>query len=175
MNLLDQLSKNADSNDTPIGRKSTVELFDALELLIADINGFLRVFCEKLQREALEHECPRGHLHDTDELFEEHEDWDVKRVHVEQKIREQVDLLEDAWLRLESEQRSLLQMKEGLAVGLANRGEMSTATVSRGTVLPSVHDVSKTSAQSQLAAVHEFEKLRQEIQAIRPQYTVKRD
>ena len=84
----------------------------------------------------------------------------------EQRIREQVDLLTNAWLRLEDEQRTLLQSKQGLANELKARAV--TPEFSSASILQCLPGRSQFPTKTEQSTVHEFERLRHEIQASRP-------
>lgn len=174
MNLCDQLIPNRETNVPEIGCNSPQEICHALELVIGDVNRFLQNFCDRLQRVVPANDSSSSHLDETDDLAEEQALWEAKRESVEQKIREQLDLLADAWMRLEAEQRSFLQKKEGLAFDLHSRAERSIADSSVGASLQSVPGGSRLPPRPQQSAVHEFERLRQEVQSSRPHNSVKR-
>jgi hypothetical protein len=156
----------------PIG--STQDIFDQLDSVIGDIHGFLSNFCERLQRLTAEPVATQGDSHAGDTSPEAREEWEAKRARTEQKIRDHVELLSDAWLRLEAEQRNLLQTKEGLAVDLPSRADKNSVAAVGG-VGAARQSVSSISNPPQLrqSAVREFERLRQEIQLSRPLNNVK--
>ncbi len=148
------------------------EILDELESVIGDIHGFLHGFCARLERLAVTLPAQRETVVDPACDDDEDENWETNRVQVERKLRDQVDLLADAWLRLEAEQRELLLLKKGNAVDSFQR-----ATTDRlgtpDTGLPSLPGSLRLSRQSQHSAVVDFERLRQEIQFNRPQPNVK--
>jgi hypothetical protein len=108
---------------------------------------------------------------DAEALTEEHVHWEAKRAEVERSIREQVDLLADAWLRVEAEQRSLLQRKEGLA-SRSDKTSTGPSPQSGPKPVPVVYD---SSPGPQHNAFSEFERLRAEIQSSRPYIDVQKD
>ncbi len=67
-------------------------------------------------------------------------------------------MLEEAWIRLEEEQRSLLQRKEGSAPGRAPNANAVSSNPISSTQQP------RSAAKSHQSAVHDFERLRHEIQ-----------
>lgn len=154
-----------------VRRNSLEGIFDELESVIGDINSFFHNFCERMRRVTTETVSSGANSNETAISPEARENWETKRARTEQRIRDHVDMLADAWLRLEAEQRILLQMKEGLAVDLTSRSEKSTA----GSAGSSRHCIPGSSTLPQLrqSAVDDFETLRQEIQFSRPLNSVK--
>ena len=141
---------------------------DELEAVIGDISGFLQNFCSRLERLTTTAPIPRDATREAGGIADQQVEWEANRLSVERKLRDQVDLLADAWLRLEEEQSSLLQMKKGRAENVTNRVP-ATASNSFGSALQDVSDSSRVPRQLQHSAVLEFDRLRQEIQSSRLQ------
>lgn len=175
MNHCDLWLHPRDTKATPADCHSTDEIFDALELIIGDVHRFLQNFCERLQHVPAPRQSDNDHSSEADSLAQEREQWEAKRARVEHKIREQLDLLAAAWLRLEAEQRSFLQMKEGLAFDVSNRPEKKPLQASLETGLQTVPGGAKPPPLLPQSAIREFERLRQEIQSSRPHNHAERD
>ncbi len=141
-------------------------IVDELEAVINEIQAFLQNFCDRFEALTAQATTLPGDFTDNDDAAESRDDWEAKRKQAEQRIHEQVDLLTNAWLRLEDEQRSLLQTKQGLANEFKARA--TTFDGSSSSILQCLPGNSHFSAKTEHSAVHEFERLRHEIQSSRP-------
>ncbi|MEZ6138490.1 MAG: hypothetical protein R3C53_26710 [Pirellulaceae bacterium] len=145
-----------------------------LASVIDDIECFLDGFCERVEL-ALDIDHASVDLDLTDEawtLNAQHTDWETEKRRVENGIREQLDLLAAAWLRLEEEQQSFLQMKNAHATELTRRSESHPVAV---TAVSDLVPVSQHNSRRQHMAVQEFQRLRQEIQSRRSSHSDQRD
>lgn len=142
------------------------EVTDGLETVIGDISAFLQNFCYRFEKISTESLATKVNPNKNDDSAKEREDWEAQRLVAEQMIREKIELLTDSWLRLEEEQRTLLQMKKGLAVELSTRaGESTSGNV--GSETQRLPGSSHSSTKTVQSAVGEFERLRQEIRSSR--------
>ncbi len=137
-----------------------------LEAVVSDIQAYLQNFCDRFETLTAQASTLPVSLTANDDSSESQYDWEAKRLQAEQRIREQVDLLSNAWLRLEDEQRSLQQTKQGLANELKAR--VTTIDASSTSILQCLPGSSQFAAKTEHSAIHEFERLRHEIQSSRP-------
>lgn len=149
-----------------IETNEAVSVFDELASVVSDINAFLQNFIDRFESIQAESPTSIDSLKEVDDSADTREEWDIKRLLAEQKIREQVELLTNAWLRLEEEQRALLETKKGLAVELSSRAEKKAVGI--GSPVQCLPGTSHFSTKTEQSAVFEFERLRREIQANRP-------
>lgn len=173
MNICDPLSDETD--DTENYDRATEEIMGELSTLIGDIDRFLQGYCERAQRCAVEQPSIGAKVTPSLESTDQRENWEKSRARVEERIREQVDLLANAWLKLETEQRAFLRMKERLAVDGSSRGDASRNGDCIATTLKSVPGGARSPLPAQPAAVDEFRKLRHEIQMGRPHHCKERN
>lgn len=137
-----------------------------LEAVVNEIQAFLQNFCDRFETLRAQASTLPADFTDNDDSDDSSADWEIKRKQAEQRIGEQVDLLTNAWLRLEEEQRSLLQTKQGLANELKARA--TTFDGSSASILQCLPGESQFAAKTEHSAVHQFERLRHEIQSSRP-------
>jgi len=86
------------------------EMVDAMQNVISDIDAFLSGWLERSaeQEELTTH--PDEHLQRRiQELRSEQQQWETQRIAQQQVLESKAEQLTDAWLRLEAEQRRLLQ------------------------------------------------------------------
>jgi hypothetical protein len=155
----------------------TDQVFDELEAVIGDISAFLQGCYLKFER--LLSESHRLDKKDKTSAAGtvEADDQELTQTLAQETIRQQVKLLMDAWLRLENEQRVLLQTKQGLTAELGNRAESPSDNRAESILqcLPGRHPLSipaegSAVAECDPAAVHDFERLRREIELSRPSF-----
>lgn len=140
-------------------------VIDELNSVVNDIYTFLQGFVNRF--EMIAQEIPASYdILNSD--YVSAETWDNKRLLVEHRIREQVELLTNAWLRLEEEQRTLLETKKGFD----NVAKKNTAG-SIGYPIQGLPGTSHFSINTQQTAVDEFERMRREIQTNRPNIKAK--
>ena len=141
-------------------------IVDELEAVVTEIQDFLQDFCDRFEKLTAQASTSPDNATDKGDSDESSGEWENKRKQAEQRIGEQVDLLTNAWLRLEDEQRALLQAKQGMANELKARATtFDGGSASRLQCLPGS---SQFTANIEHSAVHEFERLRHEIQSSRP-------
>ena len=141
-------------------------IVDELESVVNEIHTFLQSFCDRLETLTAQASTSPANVRDSEDSGESLGDWETKRQQAEQRIGEQVDLLTIAWLRLEDERRALLQAKQGMANELKARA--TTFDVGSASRLQCLPGSSQFAANIEHSAVHEFERLRHEIQSSRP-------
>ncbi|MCA9125778.1 MAG: hypothetical protein KDB22_01790 [Planctomycetales bacterium] len=133
-----------------------------LDSVIDDIDRYLHEFSARIP-EAINNAIPHQSASTDSGSDQESEEWRTTRDLVEQRIQEQVDLLADAWLRLEDEQRSLQHAKEGLALqanNLADIGQPQAQILIGPQLAPGSGNLP---LPTKAAAIHDFERLRQEV------------
>ena len=128
--LLEMISqpKNSEAEEPP--QAAT----EQLRKLLSDVDAFLTQYCDRLDRKVEEiarQAQTQSHTQDRQagqdrsqkgestaairELEEQQELWEAQKEQEELQIQQQLGLLQEAWLRLEEEQRSFLQSKESFA------------------------------------------------------------
>jgi hypothetical protein len=153
----------------------TDRVLDELESILGDISAFLQgcylKFEQLLSDSRLTDEKDKTGAERTVEASDELS----KQTQSQEHIRQQVALLMDAWLRLENEQRILLQTKQGLTAEFGNRVESQPDNPSESILqrLPGCQPLSipaegSAVVHNDLSVVHDFEKLRREIELSRP-------
>jgi hypothetical protein len=170
MKTSNQLNQN--DTESTLFNSLPSEVIEELETVIGDIGGFLQNFCNRFEELSTESFATKVNPNNNDDSAEAREDWEAQRLVAEQGLREKIELLTGAWLRLEEEQRTLLQMKNGLAVELSTRAGENTAG-SVGSNMKCLPGSSRHSTKTVQSAVCEFERLRQEIQSSRPKQSPK--
>lgn len=160
-----QPTGNGHVASTPMGGYPQ-HIIDELEAVINDIQTFLQNFCDRFETLTTQASTLPIDFAEDDDSAESLDDWEAKRVQAEQGIREQVELLTHAWLKLENEQRSLLQTKQGLANELKAR--VTTFDDSSASLLQCLPGNSQFAVKPEHSAILEFERLRHEIQSSRP-------
>lgn len=171
MNTSNQQNQN-DTELTQITNSVPNAVIDELETVLGDISAFLQSFCYRFEEISTEPPATKVNPNKNDYSAEARADWETQRLVAEQRIREKIELLTGSWLRLEEEQRTLLQMKKGLAVELSTRERENTAG-SVGSEMQRLPGSSHFSTKTVQSAVCDFERLRQEIQSSRPKQSPK--
>ncbi len=161
-----QPTKNRVGASMPAVGDNTQYIAEELEAVVNEIQGFLQNFCDRFETLSAQASILPVEFADDHGDSQSRDAWEGKRMQAEQRIREQVDLLTQAWLRLEDEQRSLLQTKQALANELKARS--STSAFSPASILQCLPGNSQFATKTEYSAVHEFEQLRHEIQSSRP-------
>ncbi len=90
-------------------------ILDELEAVVDEIDRFVQDFCERFEGSIERFSTFPANFADSAGTADSLDDLESSRQQAEQGIREQMELLTLAWLRLEDEQRALLQSKQGLA------------------------------------------------------------
>lgn len=158
--------ENRQGRSMPAVNDNTLHIADELEAVVNQIQDFLQNFCDRFETLSAQASILSVDFAEDHDYATSRDDWEDKRLQAEQRIREQVDLLTQAWLRLEDEQRSLLQTKQALANELKARS--TTFDVSPASILQCLPGNSQFASKTEHAAVHEFKQLRHEIQSSRP-------
>ncbi len=174
-------------------------ILDALQDVISDVEAFLSDLFHRLDHNIAVSDTvaePDERLRQRIEEFQyEKSQWEAKRKCDAEQFREKADQLTDAWLRLEAEQRKILQMKEPHAaasrerlpasdsahrdsVGVATAVSAGSDAVAAEPVLggdqyaidqqPVKHSPVSHVSRSREAAVRQFQRLRREIASSRP-------
>lgn len=91
-------------------------IMEALQGVIGDVDTFLSDWCHRIGQKVSERDrtaMPEDKLRRCIGEFQKEKSlWEAKRDAEEQRIEEKAAQLSEAWLRLEAEQRALLQMKD---------------------------------------------------------------
>ncbi|MEM7560428.1 MAG: hypothetical protein AAF394_15005 [Planctomycetota bacterium] len=192
--LLEMISqpKNTEAEEPPQAAA------EQLRKLLSDVDAFLTHYCDRLDRKVEEiarQAQTRPHTPDRQsapvrteqadssaamrELAEQQELWEAQKEQEELQIQQQLGLLQEAWLRLEEEQRSFLQTKEGFAATQGGTRTSSTPAAAPATEQTSTtrtqpigrpsKPVSANNAAYSSSAIDEFQRLKQEIHNLRPQ------
>ncbi len=161
-----QPTGNGQQASTPPLGVCPQHIVEELEAVVNEIQTFLENFCERFETLTTQFSTLPADFTDDDYSADALGDWEAKRIQAEQSIRAQVDLLTSAWLRLEDEQRSLLQTKQGLAN--EQKARATTSHISSASMLQCLPGSLQTAAKTEHSAVDAFERLRQEIQSSRP-------
>lgn len=166
-------------------------VLDALQMILADVDAFMSAWFQRLEQQFVLCEVPTTANELLNERVEEFQQrksqWDSKRKREEQQIQEKVEQLTEAWLRLETEQRRFLQIKEthvpansdttqrdstGLTMPQANNDSKleQSFSVDRGSINANTaaYNLADQGHRSREAAVRQFQRLRQEIESSRP-------
>ena len=192
--LLEMISqpKNSEAEEPP--QAAT----EQLRKLLSDVDAFLTQYCDRLDRKVEEiarQAQTQSHTQDRQagqdrsqkgestaairELEEQRELWEAQKEQEELQIQQQLGLLQEAWLRLEEEQRSFLQSKESFAAtqggtrtsqapAAAPATEQTSTTRTQPIGRPS-KPVSANNVAYSSSAIDEFQRLKQEIHSLRPQ------
>ena len=158
------------------------EIFDALQDVISDVDTFMAGWCKRFDQvvsscaspAAVEANPADANLHDRIKDFQQEQaKWEAKRKLEAERIQEQADQLTEAWLRLETEQRRFLQMKESHPLATPERRTDAVEQTrdrdrsaidqqsTRRSVTPNANPLRE-------AAVRQFQRLRREIESSRP-------
>lgn len=155
--------------------RPTDRVLDELESILGDISNFLQGCYLKFERLLSDARLADGKDETSDAGTVEVIDEPLKPALSQEHMRQQVSLLMDAWLRLENEQRILLQTKQGLTAEFCNRVESKPDNQSESILqrLPGCPPLSMPSegpavVQCDPSVVHDFERLRREIELSRP-------
>ena len=169
---------------------------EQLRKLLSDVDAFLTHYCDRLDRKVEEfarQAQAQSHTPDRQsapvrsqqgestaairKLAEQQELWEAQKEQEELQIQQQLGLLQEAWLRLEEEQRSFLQTKEAFtatqggtrASPAATPAAEQTNTERTQPIGRPSKPVSASNAAYSSSAIDEFQRLKQEIHNLRPQ------
>ncbi len=156
----------------------TRQAAEALEVLLNDIECFLKNYCDKLDQATLAANLPKKptttHSSDvtanreiscSDDWTEERSRWELQRNQEQLQIQEQLQQLESAWLRLEDEQRRFLQTHQAPVTGRGQRMPVDEApNPSLRNASPVRQTLATTTGTVSATAVEEFQRLKQELQ-----------
>lgn len=134
-------------------------VFHAVQDVVADVADFLSDWMRRFDQHLTDHamtSTPDAVLRQQMEEFElVRQSWEAKRQAEERRLRESTDQITEAWLRLEDEQRMLLQMREAASTGARDRGssvrhsQAAAPQAGNGEQEPSHYGFSSVTAPSQ--------------------------
>jgi len=169
------------SNQAEKSEMVTAAAVDALQVITADVDQFLLCWLDRLSRTVVSQQP----LPTTDsqlrermrEFRHQQAEWEEQRQREEQEIKRKLDEITAAWLRLEVEQRKLLQAKElqvheAQTNGVYGEAVSAAATAysenSESEQVSSVDFLSPNANQRTETTVLQFQRLRREIESSRP-------
>ena len=91
------------------------EIVDALQAVVCDLESFMTSWLGRVQQDlaSINVSSEGGALKQRLQIFqEEKKQWEAKRQRELEEIEHKSNQLTDAWLKLEAEQRQLLQMQQ---------------------------------------------------------------
>jgi len=176
-----------------VEHESPSEIVDALQAMLSDVDGFMVDWFQRLNQQLVA--CDTVFSPDqkvrqqSERLRREQNEWNLKRDREDEQIQEKFQQLTDAWLRLESEQRKFLQLKNARASvsgesppqhalaqnALAQATESIDARATHSPAVavkpiptqsvPGSPDRQSPEPSSSEHAIRQFQRLRQEIQS----------
>ena len=170
-----------------VDRSTPLEVVEALQTLLADIDCFMSDWFERMDRQLQSETAPASAHEELEarqqELEQERSKWASKCEQEDRRNQEKLDLLTQAWLHLESEQRRFLQTRDACHPTAVMKSSPATATSTTqpgmaqtsaanehrpqaATSLPGPGH-SSPSTRSNDHAIRQFQKLQKEIQSSR--------
>jgi hypothetical protein len=133
-------------------------ILEAIQHVVADVGTFLSDWVRRVDQRAAsrcEPVTPDALLRERMEEFQSMKSyWEAKRTSEEQRLKEKADQLTAAWLRLEDEQRAMLQTRESQGGSIRERGiAPQTSTVPQQVVAANAVAASQTAAAANQATV----------------------
>ena len=164
------------------------EVAIALQDIVSDVDAFVSDWFKRLSQSVVSPiQIPATNqqlLEKIEGFQQEKRQWEAEKTGAEQDIREKLDEISEAWLRLEAEQRRFLQTKESYAptvpdykterefVGNAAAGGLTSTMRGEGSCLdeqplrqPLRDPIVNRPAKS---TIQQFQRLRREIESSRP-------
>ena len=164
------------------------EVAIVLQVIVSDVEAFVSDWFKRLTQSVvspmLVPTTNQQLLKHIDDFQTKKRQWEERKTHAEEEIREKLEQISEAWLRLEAEQRRFLQTKESYAptvpeykaeresLGNVGAGDLTATMTSDGRCLneqslrPPLPDTSVN--RSAKNTIQQFQRLRREIESSRP-------
>lgn len=131
-------------------------ILEAIQEVVADVGAFLSDWVHRVDQRAAsrcEPVTPDALLRERMEEFQSMKSyWEAKRTSEEQRLKEKADQLTAAWLRLEDEQRAMLQARESQGGSIRERSIAPQQAVAANAVAASQTAAAATRATVPAAA-----------------------
>ena len=133
-------------------------ILEAIQDVVADVGAFLSDWVQRVDQRAAarcKQVTPDALLREQMEEFQSMKSyWEAKRTAEEQRLKEKADQLTAAWIRLEDEQRAILQTRESQGGSIRDRSiAPQTATVAKQAVASGTVAAPQTAAAANQAIV----------------------